>query len=273
MRQIIGVKFKSEAKLQYFIDHNQSAKLNGLVVCRMPIGSEVGLVVRVKECVNLEFDEKLKTIMRAATKRDLIKHKENLLFLDNAKTVWKNRVKELKLDLKLISAACDLERRKIVFFFYSQKRVDFRKLVKLLIQQLRIKVELTQIGIRDCAKKIGGVGVCGRRFCCAEFPKDFCKHVSVKIVKEQNLALKPSKIFGVCGRLMCCLRFEQSSYSMINKVSPRVGETVLTPDGVGVVVGGNGLSGKFKVKLKNCSYSVPKVYDRSGIKLIDENEE
>ena len=170
------------------------------------------------------------------------------------------RIAAHKLQMKLVDAEYTLDRSKLVFYFTADNRVDFRELVKDLASQFHTRIELRQIGVRDEAKMLGGLGICGRPFCCAQFLDDFMP-VSIKMAKEQNLSLNPTKISGACGRLMCCLAYEQKSYEYLNSITPQVGSIVRTPDGEGTVIETNVVAGTLKVR-SNVEILAPRIYKR-----------
>lgn len=169
--------------------------------------------------------------------------------------------------MKLISISYTFDRNKMLFFFTSENRVDFRSLVKNLAAIFHTRIELRQIGVRDEAKLLGGIGTCGKPFCCSTFLNGFYP-VSIKMAKEQNLSLNPSKISGCCGRLMCCLEYEQNTYNYLNKISPKSGDVVKTPEGEGTVVDGNTLTGEYRVKMADSPDAIPKIFNRNFLKIL-----
>ena len=169
--------------------------------------------------------------------------------------------------MKLVEAECTFDGSKMLFYFTSDDRVDFRELVKILASQYRTRIEMRQIGVRDVSKMIGGLGICGRPFCCSQFLDDF-HPVSIKMAKEQGLSLNPSKISGTCGRLLCCLKYEQDSYEYLSKITPRVGSLVDTKEGRGTVVESNLLTGKLKVSLERRPEALPSEFSRKEVKLV-----
>lgn len=266
MQEVVAVRFKSNEKIFYLKNNSISYKLEDLLVCKTLIGEELG---RVCFCGKININnlevKNFKDILRKATKKDVSTYEENLKFEKKAFKLGENLIKKQKLNMQLILVVCSLDRKKTVFFFKAQDRVDFRNLVKKLALTLHTRVELRQIGIRDEAKMLCGIGICGRPFCCSSFLWDF-HHVSIKMAKEQNLSLNPKKISGCCGKLMCCLQYEQDSYEFLNKICPKVGECVMSPDGEGVVCSGNPLTGKYRVKLKEEEFE--RVFNKDSLKII-----
>ena len=169
--------------------------------------------------------------------------------------------------MKLVEGECTFDGSKMLFYFTSDDRVDFRELVKILASQYRTRIEMRQIGVRDVSKMIGGLGICGRPFCCSQFLDDF-HPVSIKMAKEQGLSLNPSKISGTCGRLLCCLKYEQDSYEYLAKITPRVGSTVDTKEGRGTVTESNLLTGKLKVSLERRPEAIPSEFSRKEVKVV-----
>jgi len=204
--------------------------------------------------------------MRKATQmdlrtEDLIRPRE-----ESAMKICREKIAEHKLDMKLVDVECNFEGSKTTFFFTSDGRVDFRALVKDLAAVLHTRIELRQIGVRDESKMMGGLGICGQPFCCSRFLKDF-QPVSIKMAKEQGLSLNPTKISGSCGRLMCCLAYEQKAYEYLNSITPQVGSTVATPDGNGVVIETNPISGTLKVRGEGSSLA-PRTYKRKECRYL-----
>ena len=251
MAKIIGVKFKNTAKTYYFSPSNDTEEYpekSGVVV-ETAKGLEYGTVVfGVKEIDDKELTHPLKPVLRRATKKDEEKVKENEQKIPEAMEFAEEKIRALKLDMKLIGCEFAFDGKKIVFFFTSDGRVDFRELVKILASKFKLRIELRQIGIRDETKILGGIAPCGRTCCCASCMSDFGK-VSIKMAKNQGLHLNPSKISGLCGRLMCCLEYENDYYAEACKKVPKVGGTVGTPEGNGVVISNDMLKMISKVKI------------------------
>ena len=251
MAKIIGVKFKNTAKTYYFSPNNENEtypEKSGVVV-ETSKGLEYGTVVfGVREIDDKELVHPLKPILRRATEKDEAKVKENEKKIPGAMDFAEEKIRELKLDMKLIGCEFAFDGKKIVFFFTSDGRVDFRELVKVLAAKFKLRIELRQIGIRDETKILGGIAPCGRTCCCASCMSDFGK-VSIKMAKNQGLHLNPGKISGLCGRLMCCLEYENDYYAEACKKMPKVGGTVGTPEGNGVVISNDMLKMICKVKI------------------------
>ena len=251
MAKIIGVKFKNTAKVYYFAPANENEvyeEKSGVVV-ETSKGLEYGTVVfGVKEVAEKELTHPLKQILRKATEKDEKTIKENEKKIPEAMEFAFQKIEELKLDMKLIGCEYSFDGKKIVFFFTADNRVDFRELVKILAGRFHLRIELRQIGIRDETKILGGIAPCGRTCCCASCMSDFGK-VSIKMAKNQGLHLNPSKISGLCGRLMCCLEYENDYYAEACKKVPKIGGTVGTPEGNGVVISNDMLKMISKVKI------------------------
>ena len=235
MVNVIGVRFENAGKL-YFFDPGQFWPTPGdYVLVETSRGIEFGEVVTgIKEIDDAMLQSPLKPVVRIASAEDLQHFKDNKAAEKEAYQVCQKKISEHKLDMKLVSVEYTFDNSKILFYFTANGRVDFRSLVKDLASVFKTRIELRQIGVRDEAKMLGGLGICGRPICCGAFLGDF-QPVSIKMAKEQNLSLNPTKISGVCGRLMCCLKYEQDKYEAIRKKMPKVGKEVITPDGPGVV--------------------------------------
>lgn len=251
MAQIIGVKFKNTAKVYYFAPANDTdvyEEKSGVIV-ETSRGLEYATVVfGKKEVPDSEIVHPLKAIVRKATKKDERAVKENEEKIPEAMEFANQKIAELKLDMKLIGCEYSFDGKKIVFYFTSDNRVDFRELVKLLASKFHLRIELRQIGIRDETKILGGIAPCGREVCCASCMPDFGK-VTIKMAKTQGLHLNPGKISGLCGRLMCCLEYENDYYAEVYDKMPKVGGTVGTPEGDGIVVSNDMLKLISKVKI------------------------
>lgn len=270
MVTIFGVKFRSSLKILYFNINEKGCKKGCSVICKTQNGFEFGKVVTTKKVVSVIFGKNgncCEGFVRLAGPADEKQHAKNLEFEKIAMKAGKEGVKSYGLAMKLILVVRTFDRRKLMFFFTAVGRVDFRKLVRYLAAIFKVRVELLQIGIRDEAKILSGIGMCGRVFCCSSYLDDF-NHVSIKMAKVQNLSLNPRKISGCCGRLMCCLQHEQRAYEFLNSKSPKVGESVLTPLGRGVVVSRNLLLGEFKVKMDESTNLVTKVFNLKDIEKI-----
>lgn len=249
MANVVGVKFKDAGKLYYFSPGNLHVEAGDNVIVETARGLEFGKVTmgetQVKES---ELVAPLKNIIRIATEKDKKKHKENLAKKEEALRLCQEKVDAHHLEMKLIDVEYTFDNSKVVFYFTADGRVDFRELVKDLASIFRMRIELRQIGVRDEAKMLGGIGNCGRGLCCHTWLSDF-EPVSIKMAKVQNLSLNPSKISGICGRLMCCLKFENEVYTYLKKGMPSNGERIKTPDGIAIVTDVNILENIIKVRL------------------------
>ena len=214
-----------------------------------------------------EIVKPLKSVIRAATKADLERVKENAEKEKKAFSVCEEKILKHKLDMKLVNVEYTFDGGKILFYFTADGRVDFRELVKDLASVFRTRIELRQIGVRDEAKMLGGFGICGRPFCCKTFLGDF-QPVSIKMAKEQGLSLNPVKISGTCGRLMCCLKYEQDAYEHLLRHTPKVGALVETREGRGTVIENNLITGILKIRLDRRPDAAPLVVDRHEVKLL-----
>ncbi|MBE5802894.1 MAG: stage 0 sporulation protein [Clostridiales bacterium] len=235
MVNVIGVRFQNAGKL-YFFDPGAFWPTPGdFVIVETARGIEFGEVVTpVREMNDEQLAAPLKQVVRIATAQDVQHAQENKQNEKEAYAICQKKISEHKLDMKLVSVEYTFDNSKILFYFTANGRVDFRSLVKDLAAVFKTRIELRQIGVRDEAKMLGGLGPCGRPVCCGAFLGDF-QPVSIKMAKEQNLSLNPTKISGVCGRLMCCLKYEQDNYEQTRKRMPKVGKEVVTPEGNGVV--------------------------------------
>lgn len=268
MPNIIGVRFKSAGKMYYFDPDGIELNRGDFVIVETAKGVEFGEVT----IANREIDESslvhpLKKIIRAATPADIKKIEDNKEKEAKAYDICLKKISDHKLAMKLVNVEYAFDNSKILFYFTADGRVDFRELVKDLASVFRTRIELRQIGVRDESKMLGGLGICGREFCCKGFLSDF-QPVSIKMAKEQGMSLNPAKISGTCGRLMCCLKYEQEAYSDLLKSTPKVGAYVSTPDGKGTVIDQNLLTGVLKVSLQKSPEAAPKNYKTSEVKLI-----
>ncbi|MBQ3493138.1 MAG: stage 0 sporulation family protein [Clostridia bacterium] len=251
MAKIIGVKFKNTAKVYYFApaSENEIYEKDSGVVVETAKGLEYGTVAfGIKEVPDSEIVHPLKTILRKADEKDEKIIRDNEKKIPEAMEFANEKIREMKLDMKLIGCEYAFDGKKLVFYFTSDGRVDFRELVKVLAGRFHLRIELRQVGIRDETKILGGIAPCGRTCCCASCMSDFGK-VSIKMAKTQGLHLNPGKISGLCGRLMCCLEYENDYYAEVYKKMPKVGGTVGTPEGQGVVVSNDMLKLISKVKI------------------------
>lgn len=251
MIKVVGVRFKKAGKIYYFDPNNIEINKGESVIVETARGVEFGeCVIGYKEISEEEIVAPLKTVLRVATLDDIRKHEENKSKETEAFETCLKKIQHHGLDMKLIDVEYTFDNNKVIFYFTSDGRVDFRELVKDLATIFKTRIELRQIGVRDEAKMIGGLGPCGRTLCCSTFLGDFAS-VSIKMAKEQNLSLNPTKISGICGRLMCCLNYEQSAYEDIRKRLPKVGSVVETSEGRGDVVSNSVVKESVKVKLNN----------------------
>ena len=249
MTDVVGVKFKEVGKMYYFAPGDNKLSIGDNVIVETARGLEFGTICREKTSVDeSELVAPLKNIIRIATDADRQKHAENLAKKDDALRICQEKIDAHGLEMKLIDVEYTFDNSKVVFYFTADGRVDFRELVKDLASVFRMRIELRQIGVRDEAKMIGGVGSCGRGLCCSTWLRDF-EPVSIKMAKVQNLSLNPTKISGICGRLMCCLKYENDIYNELKKGMPNVGERVRTPDGIAVVTDVNILESLVKTRL------------------------
>jgi len=268
MAEVIGIRFKDNGKVYYFDPCGISMNLGDYAVVETAHGVECGLVALENSDVEESaIVQPLKKVIRAATDADLKKLEENREKEQRAFEICEQKILEHKLDMKLISVSYTFDCSKVLFYFTADGRIDFRQLVKDLAAVFRTRIELRQIGVRDEAKILGGLGICGRPFCCATFLEDF-QPVSIKMAKEQGLSLNPAKISGTCGRLMCCLKYEQEAYLDLLKKTPKVNAIVMTPSGKGTVIDQNLLTGSLTVKLEKDPDAAPQTFKTSEVKLI-----
>lgn len=276
MAKIIGVKFKNTAKVYYFSpanDKDEYVEKSGVIV-ETAKGPEYATVVfGVKEVDDKEIVHPLKPVLRKATEKDEKNIKENEKKVPKAMEVANEKIIEHNLNMKLIGAEYSFDGKKLVFFFTADGRIDFRELVKDLASHFHVRIELRQVGIRDEAKLLGGLAPCGRPCCCSSCMADFGK-VSIKMAKNQGLHLNPSKISGLCGRLMCCLEYENDYYAEVYKKMPKIGATVGTPEGDGVVVSNDMLKLITKVKISKGDTETYKDFptDRLNVKKNKANQ-
>jgi cell fate regulator YaaT (PSP1 superfamily) len=250
MITVVGVRFKKSGKIYYFDPNELDIKQGDNVIVETVRGIEFGqCVIGPKSISEDEVITPLKNVIRKATEEDVNKHMDNKRRQEEALKICEEKIQKHQLPMKLIDVEYTFDNNKIIFYFTAEGRVDFRELVKDLAAVFRTRIELRQIGVRDEAKMIGGLGPCGRPMCCTSFLGDFVP-VSIKMAKEQNLSLNPTKISGICGRLMCCLNYEQSTYEDIKNKLPRVDSIVDTPYGRGQVISNSVVKESVKVKIK-----------------------
>ena len=250
MATVIGVRFKKAGKVYYFDPDGIWPRPGDYVIVETARGVEFGEVVTGSRSVSdAQIVTPLKKVVRIASEEDVQRAEANEKREKEAFQICQERIARHKLDMKLVSVEYTFDNNKIIFYFTANGRVDFRDLVKDLASVFKIRIELRQIGVRDEAKMLGGLGSCGRPICCGAFLGDF-QPVSIKMAKEQNLSLNPTKISGQCGRLMCCLKYEQENYEQVLKRVPRVGKDIVTPDGVGVITEINCIKETVRVRIR-----------------------
>ena len=268
MVEVIGVRFKNAGKIYYFDPDNNKINKDQRVIVETARGIECGEVsIANREVEDDQIVHPLKKVIRIATPEDIAKQEENERKEKEAFRICLKKIDDHGLKMKLIDVEYTFDNSKILFYFTADGRIDFRELVKELASIFRIRIELRQIGVRDEPKMLGGIGICGRTFCCSSFLSEF-QPVSIKMAKEQGLSLNPAKISGTCGRLMCCLKYEQEAYEDLLRITPKVGAIISTNEGRGVVVENNLLTGELKVRLDNASEALPRSYNREFVKVI-----
>lgn len=249
MVKVAGVRFKKAGKIYYFDPDELQVEKGTNVIVETARGMEYGMVTSgIKEVSESEIVPPLKKIVRIADDNDAAQHKENIRKKQRALELCQEKVSKHNLQMKLIDVEYTFDNSKIIFYFTADGRVDFRELVKDLAGVFKMRIELRQIGVRDEAKMVGGIGTCGKPLCCHTWLPEF-EPVSIKMAKVQNLSLNPTKISGICGRLMCCLKYENDIYYELRKGMPESGERIKTVDGTGVVIETNILENKIKVRL------------------------
>lgn len=269
---VIGVSFRDSGKIYHFASCGITAREGKKVVVETARGVEYGTVTMSNRAIpKNELVLPLKKVLRVATQEDDLHFEDNRKKEDEAFSVCQKMIAEHGLDMKLIDVEYTFDNAKLLFYFTSDDRVDFRELVKDLAAVFHTRIELRQIGIRDETKIMGGLGVCYREYCCHSFLNDFTQ-VSIKMAKEQGLSLNSSKISGACGRLMCCLRFEHETYQEEIKRTPKVGTAIVTPDGTGTVVESKPLLGLVKVCLDADPEGAPKIYDRDVVRAKTDDD-
>ncbi len=266
--EIVGVNFREAGKIYFFAPGGLKLSVGEKVIVETSRGVELGTVkVANKMISSSEIISPLKPITRAATAQDIQHYEKNREAEAEAIAICEKKVENHGLGMKLVGAEYTFDNSKLIFYFTCESRVDFRELVRDLASTFRTRIELRQIGIRDEAKMLGGIGVCGRKLCCANFLSDFVQ-VSIKMAKEQNFSLNSSKVSGACGRLMCCLRYEHETYEEAIKQTPPTGSVVKTADGEGVVIETKPLAREIKVRLNDNDKDAPKIYKCSEVKVL-----
>ncbi len=269
--EIIGIRFKDVGKVYYFSPNKVQFKAGEKAIVETARGIECGEIVLSNRMVSeSNIVSPLKSIIRKATPADEKQLEEIIRKEKEIMQVFSEKIAQHKLDMKPIDIDCTFDGSKILFYFTSDGRVDFRELVKDLAAIYRTRIELRQIGVRDEAKMLGGLGICGRPFCCSSFLGEF-QPVSIKMAKEQSLSLNPTKISGTCGRLMCCLKYEQNCYEDFLRTTPKVGAYVETEEGRGHVEEVNLLTGVLKIKLDK-KPDVPFTVKKDEVKLIKDGQ-
>ena len=269
MNNIVGVRFKKPGKIYFFDPGYLKINQKDKVIVETSFGEELGeVVINKRNMSNSKLSAPLKKVIRIATPKDLKHYEENKKKEKEAFKICEDKIKKYKLDMHLTDVEYKFDNSKILFYFTADGRIDFRELVKDLASIFKTRIELRQIGVRDEVKRIGGNGVCGRELCCCSFLNDF-ETVSIKMAKEQNISLNPSKISGNCGRLMCCLKYEQDVYEDKLKRLPKIGSTVKTVDGEGIVDSIETLKEIVRIKFKDeDDNNFYKKYPASEVKII-----
>ena len=274
MKVIIGVRFKKPGKVYFFDPGNLHIYVKNKVIVETALGEELGeVVVKKKIHTETKFTTPLKKVIRIANHKDIKHYEENKKQELEAFKICEQKIKKLKLDMHLTDVEYSFDNSKLLFYFTADGRIDFRELVKELAAIFKTRIELRQIGVRDEVRRIGGNGVCGRELCCCSFLNNF-ETVSIKMAKEQNMSLNPSKISGNCGRLMCCLKYEQNVYEEKLNHLPKIGSIVMTEDGEGTVDSIETLKEIVKVKLTDENNEIYfKKYNAKDLKIIQNNTE
>lgn len=268
MTKIVGVRFRTAGKVYYFGPKNLELKVGDDVIVETARGVEMGKVaIGPQEVADDEVVQPLKNVQRIATEEDHKRVAKNKEKEKEALKICQEKIRKHNLEMKLVDAEYTFDNNKLLFYFTADGRIDFRELVKDLASVFRTRIELRQIGVRDETKIMGGIGICGRPLCCSSYLTDFVP-VSIKMAKEQNLSLNPTKISGVCGRLMCCLKNEQETYEYLNSQLPNVGDTVTTPEGIrGQVKSVNVLRQLVKVLIEQDDTKEEREYQASQLKF------
>lgn len=268
MAEVIGVRFKDVGKIYYFDPAGNHLKRGNRVIVETARGIECGeIAMENREIAEEELVQPLKPLIRVATEADLKKVEENHKKEKAAFDICLKKIAVHKLEMKLVEVEYTFDNSKILFYFTADGRVDFRELVKDLASVFRTRIELRQIGVRDEAKMLGGLGICGRPFCCSTFLSGF-QPVSIKMAKEQGLSLNPVKISGICGRLMCCLKYEQETYADLLRTVPGVNAVVMTPMGRGTVTDHNLITGVVYVRLASAPEAAPHLFHAKEVRVL-----
>ena len=268
MAEVIGVRFKNTGKVYYFDPGQERLEKGDMAIVETARGVECGEVAMGnREISDESIVQPLRQMVRKATREDIQRVMENRKKEKSAFKACERRIASRGLEMKLVDVEYTFDNSKILFYFTADGRVDFRELVKDLAGMFHTRIELRQIGVRDEAKMLGGMGICGRPFCCGSFLGGF-QPVSIKMAKEQGLSLNPVKISGTCGRLMCCLKYEQEAYQDLLRTTPKVNAIVTTPEGKGVVIDQNLLTRKLTVRLDKDPEGAPKVFTADQVKVL-----
>ncbi len=266
--EIVGINFREAGKIYYFSPGKYEISLGKRVIVDTARGIEIGTVkIPNKKIPSSEIVTPLKEIIRVATPDDLLRDEKNRQLEMDAAVICKKKIANHGLEMNLVAVEYTFDNAKLIFYFTCESRVDFRELVKDLASTFHTRIELRQIGIRDEAKIMGGIGICGRKYCCSGFLTDFVQ-VSIKMAKEQNFSLNSAKVSGACGRLMCCLKYEHENYENAIKNLPPVNSTVETKDGVGTVVEIKPLTEEVRIKIIDRDKEIQKLYSVSDIKIL-----
>ena len=272
MKEVVGIKFKKPGKIYFFDPAGLKLNLQDMVIADTANGEEFAKIAMANKLMPDEkIIEPLRKVIRLANKKDIKQNEENKAKEREAFNIAIEKIKKHKLPMKLIDVEYKFDRTKILFYFTADGRIDFRELVKDLAAIFKTRIELRQIGVRDEVRRMGGNGICGRELCCCSFLNNF-DAVSIKMAKEQNMSLNPSKISGLCGRLMCCLKYEQEAYEDKLQRLPKVGSIVGTLDGEGVVDNVEILKENVRVKFEDDDGYHYKKYEAEEVKVIKESE-
>lgn len=273
MTKVVGVRFSDTGKMYYFDPKGFDIKNGQEIIVETANGLEFGKAsTGVKLVDDDEVVSPLKPVIRIATDEDRKKVEENKRKEKEAFEICNQKIQKHNLEMNLTNAEYSFDCSKVIFYFTADGRIDFRELVKDLASTLRTRIELRQIGVRDESKMLGGLGICGRPFCCSTFLDGF-HSVTIKMAKDQGLSLAPGKISGTCGRLMCCLKYEQNSYEYLHKITPKVGTVVDCRHGRGTVVDSAILTGKLKIQLDNTPDGLPVIVNREEVRIVRDNKQ
>lgn len=273
MTKVVGVRFSDTGKMYYFDPKGFDIKNGQEIIVETANGLEFGKTsTGVKLVDDDEVVSPLKPVIRIATDEDRKKVEENKRKEKEAFEICNQKIKKHNLEMNLTNAEYSFDCSKVIFYFTADGRIDFRELVKDLASTLHTRIELRQIGVRDESKMLGGLGICGRPFCCSTFLDGF-HSVTIKMAKDQGLSLAPGKISGTCGRLMCCLKYEQNSYEYLHKITPKVGTVVDCRHGRGTVVDSAILTGKLKIQLDNTPDGLPVIVNREEVRIVRDNKQ